>query len=218
MGNCDMHVLNRYSFVALLILGAIIISPPVQANPLSEATVTDINFYKYPRTAPNAKLKDKEDKDVTLSDYKGKVLVLNIWSRRCGPCIKELPMLDALQKEMDKEKFMVIAATQDWKNGTNVKEYLDVRSLSNLEPMADYSGRLVSEVGVMTYPVTIIINKKGMEIGRLRGAADWNNSQIRGMLINLYKENANEVEEVQPKYGWQAQPSKTDAKPWVRQN
>ena len=81
--------------------------------------------------------------------------------------------------------------------------------------MVDYSGMLNSEVGVMTYPVTIIIDKNGMEIGRLRGAADWNNPQIRGMLINLYKDNS-QADSAKSQYGWKAQPQKNEAKPWMR--
>ena len=73
-------------------------------------------FRKAPEALPGVKFQDAAGKERTLADWRGKVVLLNLWATWCLPCRKEMPSLDRLQKEMGSDKFEVVAISVD-RNG-----------------------------------------------------------------------------------------------------
>lgn len=110
--------------------------------------------------APDFKLKDLDGKDVKLSDYKGKVVILNFWAVWCKYCIEEMPDLNALNKDLQKDNDAVILAVNVQEPIDKVKNYLKTNNI-DLKVVLDSDGNISKTYGVEGYPTTFIINKDG---------------------------------------------------------
>jgi len=110
--------------------------------------------------APDFKLKDLDGKDVKLSDYKGKVVILNFWAVWCKYCIEEMPDLNALNKELLKDNEAVILAVNVQEPIDKVKNYLKTNNI-DLKVLLDSDGSISQTYGVEGYPTTFVINKDG---------------------------------------------------------
>jgi peroxiredoxin len=112
------------------------------------------------KEAPEFKLKDLDDKEVRLSDFKGKIVVLNFWATWCGPCLKEMPDFAELQNQYSKDvQFIGIAI--DPENKGKMKQLVEKLKipypiLLGNEEISDKYG------GMNAIPVTFLIDRKGM--------------------------------------------------------
>lgn len=110
--------------------------------------------------APDFKLKDLDGKDVKLSDYKGKVVILNFWAVWCKYCIEEMPDLNSLNKDLQKDNEAVILAVNVQEPIDKVKNYLKSNNI-DLKVLLDSDGTISQNYGVEGYPTTFVINKDG---------------------------------------------------------
>jgi thiol-disulfide isomerase/thioredoxin len=107
-----------------------------------------------------------------LSEYRGRVVLLNFWASWCAPCIKEMPELDALQAELGEDKFKVIAISEDGKSPAAADFYTKY-NIKNLELFHDAGSKIFFELGLKGLPLSIIIDKNGNEAARIEGYIDW---------------------------------------------
>lgn len=107
-----------------------------------------------------------------LSDYKGKVILVNIWATWCPPCVVEMPMLNELQTLRGSTDFEVINISLD-RTAEEASQYLEDKNLSHLQDWHDSTYNLPSAIKAPGLPVTILYNRSGREIARLSGEADW---------------------------------------------
>ena len=129
-----------------------------------------------------------EEKEVTLSDFKGKAVLVNFWATWCGPCVKELPSLDRLQAELGGDDFEVVAIAADASGPEKAKEFLDRNKIRNLALYSDARLRLVSEVSTVgALPLSVLYDRNGKEIGRLLGEADWASPEARRLIESVIK-------------------------------
>lgn len=126
-------------------------------------------------TAPKvaASFVDSAGKPVSLSDFSGKVVLLNVWATWCAPCRKEMPQLDALQKSHGGDKFAVVTLNMDRGAPDKAKAFLADINTQNLAFYHDPSGRLGSALGVVGMPTTLLLDGESRELGRLVGPAAW---------------------------------------------
>jgi thiol-disulfide isomerase/thioredoxin len=146
-------------------------------------------FYVVPvrAQAPNVKLQDPDGKEVSLSAWRGKFIVLNIWATWCSPCIKEIPSLDRLSGQFENGRLEVVAVSQD-KGGVAVtKPFLKRMGATHLRAFADSQARLSRELGVRGLPTTFILDSEGFVLGRMEGPADWDSDSIVASLRRLAK-------------------------------
>src|SRR5262249_41334336 len=80
---------------------------------LPKAHLEKLKWSDAPMPAPQTQFQDAEGKAHTLSDFAGKVLVVNFWATWCGPCVEEMPTLDRLQATLGGDSFAVVAISQD---------------------------------------------------------------------------------------------------------
>lgn len=111
---------------------------------------------------------------VSLADFRGRVVLVNFWATWCGPCLKELPSLDALQGALGGEDFAVVAVAADPTGPEAARAFLDKLAIQNLDLYADPKLSLaIATGGAAVLPVSILYDAQGREIGRYVGEADW---------------------------------------------
>ncbi|MDA0240375.1 MAG: TlpA disulfide reductase family protein, partial [Proteobacteria bacterium] len=110
---------------------------------------------------------------VSLSDFQGKVVLLNYWASWCAPCLRELPSLDRLAARYNSDKFRVIALNVDPEGKALASKTAKSLNLSALELNLDPELIAYRAIGIRAMPSTFLFDQNGVVIGVLRGAAEW---------------------------------------------
>ena len=149
---------------------------------LKSARAPDLFTLSYPKSTPTATFFNEYGQDVGISNFRGKIILLNIWSTGCPQCVIELPMLDRLQKEMGGMKFQVIALSSGLENIPTLRRFFVSRGVRNLRVYSDPQAKYSQAAGVLGLPTTFLIDENGMEIGRVRGIVDWTNPKLKAQI------------------------------------
>jgi thiol-disulfide isomerase/thioredoxin len=155
------------------------------AKALTTGPMTTFVFKKPPAPLPDVRFVNGEGKEVSLADWRGKVVLLNLWATWCAPCREEMPALDRLQKELGSDKFQVVALAVDKAGLDGARAFLDETKVKGLAVFADPTARVGTELKVIGMPTTILIDAAGREIGRLIGPAAWDSPEAK-RLIEAY--------------------------------
>ncbi len=136
-----------------------------------------------PKALPAAALVDLTGQAASLSSYKGKWLVLNLWATWCMPCREEMPALDRLA--LSSPDMAVVAVATGPNPVPAINSFLEKAGVKTLTVLRDPSQGLAHQLGVLGLPVTVIINPGGMEVARLIGGADWSSPEARAVFAAL---------------------------------
>ena len=128
---------------------------------------------------------DPEGSEYQLSGFAGKLVVLNFWATWCGPCRKEMPMLAELQAEFGGDNFQVVTIATGRNSLTGIRKFLEDVGVDNLPIYLDPKSKLGREMGVLALPITVILNRDGREIARMRGDAEWNSDSAKAVIRAL---------------------------------
>jgi thiol-disulfide isomerase/thioredoxin len=132
--------------------------------------------------APVAVFTGADGRDVSLSDFAGRPLLVNIWATWCAPCKAEMPTLDALA-EMEEGRVSVIAVSQDLEGRTPVRVFFDKAAIANLEPYTDRDNALLAAFGNnIALPTTILYNSEGREVWRVMGGVEWDDTEMAKLI------------------------------------
>ena len=157
------------------------------ANPLSVGEMAAFVFKKTPEPLPEVSFLDGTGKERTLKDWRGKVVVLNLWATWCAPCRKEMPGLDRLQGQLGSDKFEVVAVSADKTGIEGAKKFLDQVKAEKLAIYTDPGVRITSTLKVIGMPATIVIDREGREVGRLVGPAEWDSPEAKALIAAVMK-------------------------------
>ncbi len=135
-----------------------------------------------PVKKPPVAFRGGDDQLLKLTDFKGQLLVVNLWATWCVPCIKEMPALDRLQEKLGPRGLKVIAVNQDVKGYAAAKGFMDKTGLKNLEIFTDEKSAISSRWKVPGLPASFVMTPDGQEIARLFGAAEWDSAEMTGFL------------------------------------
>ena len=168
-------------YIPLLIVALSILYQPLYAKE------KNVNIYQSSREAPDTEFYDINGHKLTLDDFKGKFILLLFWSRDCMPCVRELKSIKGFYDltHGSNVEMVVISDAKEWKNADELKNFLKKYKASGLPTYIDRKGKLGESFGVFTYPHTVLINAKGNEIGRIRGAADWDDEDVIEYIFKL---------------------------------
>ena len=141
---------------------------------------------------PNLTLVDgSSSRPVTLSDFKGRPILLNIWATWCAPCRKEMPSLDRLQEQFDPKEFMVLPLSIDRAGIPTIKTFYADVGIKFLKLYVDPEGKVMRELGIVGIPATLLINADGLEIGRKLGPAQWDDPTFVALIRSLSGDHSN---------------------------
>lgn len=151
-----------------------------------------VNIFAYSRPVPQTKLYDAYGRAVNLQDFAGDFLIVVFWSKKCIPCVRELDNLNRFvdRTKNDGIKVILISPAEEWENEEEQKMFLAKYGASDLDFYVDRGSDLAAEFGIFTSPHTVLINDKAMEIGRIRGAMEWDNDEIVEQIYSIKAQNS----------------------------
>ena len=166
------------------------LSPASATSSLSEkAPPANFSFTPVdpPRPLPELDFTDGAGRAMTFADFRGRVILLNLWATWCVPCRKEMPTLDRLQARLGGPDFQVVPLSIDRQGLSVVKPFYKELGLKSLGIYVDQSGKAASDLGAIGIPTTLLVDRQGREIGRKVGPADWDSPAIVDMIRGYLK-------------------------------
>jgi thiol-disulfide isomerase/thioredoxin len=157
------------------------------ANALSQGHMAAFVFRKAPEEVPDVKFQDAQGRERTLADWRGKVVLLNLWATWCLPCRKEMPALDRLQQEIGSDRFEVVAVSVDRTGLQGARKFLDEAKVEKLALYADGTARMASTLRAAGLPATLLLDAQGREVGRLLGPAEWDSEDAKRLIRAVMK-------------------------------
>ena len=156
-------------------MAALGVAGSVQARPL-------MPLHDKPREMLSPPFVDGQGRDLTLADFRGRVVLLNLWATWCVPCREEMPTLDALQAELGGDDFEVVALSIDRAGSQIVRRFYDEIGVTNLNMYVDQTMLSMTALRTVGLPTTILIDAQGRELGRLVGPAEWDDPEMVSFL------------------------------------
>lgn len=126
-----------------------------------------------PLDLPEFTFADAAGQAKSLADFKGKIVLLNIWATWCVPCREEMPALDKLQTKLGGKDFVVVAVNIDKGGPEKAASFLKETGATHLALYTDPTGKVFSTLKAVGMPTTLLVDRDGKEIARLVGPADW---------------------------------------------
>src|SRR6516165_9009967 len=113
---------------------------------------TNLVILEAPRLTPSVSFEDGQGKKRSLADFKGKVVVLNIWATWCVPCRREMPALDRLQADLGGPEFTVVPLSIDRNGIEAINKFYSEMGIRNLPIYIDVSGKVIRDLGAVGLP------------------------------------------------------------------
>jgi thiol-disulfide isomerase/thioredoxin len=156
---------------------AVAAKPAAVGNPLATGEMLTFVFRKEPEALASFTFEDGAGQKKTLADFKGKVVLLNLWATWCAPCRHEMPSLDRLQKKLGGPEngggFEVVALSVDRQGAVASQKFLTDIKVEKLALYVETTTKSLGALKAAGLPTTILIDREGREIGRLAGPAEW---------------------------------------------
>jgi thiol-disulfide isomerase/thioredoxin len=185
---------------SLIAYQAVWLSPPRREGrqaaapadtPSAPQTRIGLSVFEHPRDLPVIRFSDADGRKLTLAEFRGKTVLLNIWATWCVPCRKEMPTLDRLQARLGGADFQVVALSIDRKGLSVVAPFYRRLGLKALGIYVDETGQAASALGSVGIPTTLLIDKTGREIARKLGPAEWDSPETTALIRRNLASGAN---------------------------
>lgn len=146
-------------------------------QPLARGEVAAFKVTEAPMVAPNLSFKAPDGRQLTMADFRGRMVLLNLWATWCAPCRHEMPALDRLQETLGSERFEVVAVNIDTRNPDRAATWLTETGIRKLANYNDHSARIFQDLKTagraFGMPTTLLIDGNGCELGFIAGPAEW---------------------------------------------
>lgn len=129
-------------------------------------------------SAPAISFESPSGGKVSLADFRGKPVLLNLWATWCPPCVKEMPTLDALAETLG-DSVLVLVLAED--TAEKVDPFFQKAGFKRLQPYIDSDSK-VSLTMSLNLPTTILYDSQGKEVWRMAGGMDWTGQTARELI------------------------------------
>jgi len=157
--------------------------------PLARGELAALQVESEPHRAIDIAFQRDGGGKLTLADFKGRAVLLNLWATWCVPCREEMPTLDRLEAAKGGPGFEVVAVNVDTSRLERRATFLDSIGVKSLERYSDSSGdafeTLRKDGKALGLPVTLVIDKDGCELGAVEGGAKWDSAEAQALVAAL---------------------------------
>ncbi|MCQ2003078.1 thiol:disulfide interchange protein TlpA [Rhizobium sp. NRK18] len=148
--------------------------------------VAAMNAVSEPHVLPALSFNDADGKPLSLDNFKGKTVLLNMWATWCVPCREEMPALDALERELGSDKFQVVAVNIDTGDDTKPKGFYKDYNIQSLALYHDSTmgvfNTMKKEGLAFGLPATMLIGEDGCLLGAMNGPAVWDSPDAKALI------------------------------------
>lgn len=131
-----------------------------------------------PKAIPDLRFVDGAGRAQTLADFRGKVVLLNVWATWCEPCREEMPTLDRLQARLGGDRFQVVALSVDQQGAAIARKFYEQFAIKALALYIDPTAKAAFVLDAPGLPVSLLVDRQGREIGRHLGALKWDAPEV----------------------------------------
>jgi len=146
-------------------------------TPLAHGEVAALTMATAPLRLPDLAFEDADGKPKKLSDWRGRIVLVNLWATWCLPCRKEMPALESLQTRLGGPNFEVVAVNIDTRDPEKPRNFLKEANLTRLGYFTDQKAKVfqdLKETGrALGMPTSVLVDGEGCEIATLAGPAEW---------------------------------------------
>ena len=150
----------------------------------SSFKLSEIPGFEKGVSAPNFNLPDLNGNMVSLTDFKGKVVLLNVWATWCLPCVEEMPSMEKLYQKLKDEGLVILSVSIDEKGAEVVRPFMKNHKLS-FPALTDAEGKTKTLYQITGVPESFIIDKDGSIVEKIIGPRDWATSGAINYFRNL---------------------------------
>ena len=149
----------------------------------AEAPRSGVDRSNKGKPAPDVVFRNPDGGEISLEQFRGVPVLVNLWATWCAPCVKELPTLQALEDAQSVDgQLTVIAVSQDMAPQAKVKAFLREKKLRDFAAFHDAEMGLSGALGVQILPTSILYDADGNEAWRYTGDLDWTGAEARELL------------------------------------
>ncbi len=142
-----------------------------------------------PQAVPELAFTSTDGKPHRLSEWRGKVVLLNLWATWCAPCKVEMPSLDRLQAKFGGDAFAVLALSVDRTGTGKPAEFFSENNITHLAVYNDSESAATAALRASGLPVSLMLDAQGREVARLTGPADWDSPAAIAKVEEFIKAN-----------------------------
>ncbi|MDA8537369.1 TlpA family protein disulfide reductase [Candidatus Pelagibacter bacterium] len=145
---------------------------------IEKPSIKNLVLIEKPKNYEGVVFKDKNQKNVELANYKGKLVLLNFWATWCAPCKEEMPSLDSLQSENRLNNLKIFPINIGQEDLSKSEIFFKDLNIQNLDIYYDSTITLAKKFTLRGVPTTIIFNKEGYEFARIIGSINFNDEDF----------------------------------------
>ena len=145
---------------------------------IEKPNIENLVINKNLKTYDEVVFKDKNQKDIDLVNYKGKLLILNFWATWCVPCREEMPSLDLLQADIRLNNLKIFPINIGQEDLSKSVIFFKQLEIKNLDIYYDPEVNMAKKFSLRGLPTTILFDKEGNEFARIIGSIDFNNKEF----------------------------------------
>lgn len=147
--------------------------------------VEKLIWHATPRPVTDEPFQDGAGESLSLSRFRGQVVIVNLWATWCAPCVREMPTLDTLQADLGAQGVKVVAMSQDREGAELAGPFKKSNGWSNLDLYVEPLTKFARAAEVKGLPTTLIVDKAGFEVARLQGTAEWDSPEMKKVIGDL---------------------------------
>ena len=156
-------------------------------NALNSKELNDLKnlvIYDDQKEISEISFKNGEDKNVLLSEYENKLLILNFWATWCEPCKEEMPSLENLQNNTNFKNLKILPINIGQEDKNSIKNFFSEVNIKTFEIFYDSDVKLAKKFSLRCIPTSILINKDGYEFAKFIGSINFEDPKFVNWLLN----------------------------------
>jgi thiol-disulfide isomerase/thioredoxin len=156
--------------------------PQAPAPSVASQNLGQFTALPAPLPAPALAFTTRDGAPKQLADFKGKLVLVNLWATWCGPCVEEMPALDRLQARLG-DKLTILAISEDRQGETAVAPFLAKNGIQHLAIFLDPKSAATNEFAAQGLPSSYLIARDGTIVGKEEGGAAWDGPEMLAKLM-----------------------------------